>query len=117
MHHRRDFSISTRGVFYKCQRGNGKYIWVQIAGRDDKRNQRHKFTNTPVTRKPGTIYQLVITKWSVEKFEAINIRKDGSIIWTSTNARAVKNKAGKVLYFEGFVTDITKQKKSGKRII
>lgn len=48
----------------------------------------------------------------VEKFEAINIRKDGSIIWTSTNARAVKNKAGTVLYFEGFVTDITKQKKA-----
>jgi PAS domain S-box-containing protein len=46
----------------------------------------------------------------VEKFEARNFKKDGSIIWTSTNARAVKDKAGHVLYYEGFVTDITAQK-------
>ncbi len=46
----------------------------------------------------------------VEKFEAKNLRKDGSIIWTSTNARAVLDKSEKVLYYEGFVTDITAQK-------
>jgi len=46
----------------------------------------------------------------VEKFEAKNFKKDGSIIWTSTNARAVKEKKGTVLYYEGFVTDITNQK-------
>ena len=46
----------------------------------------------------------------VEKFEARNIKKDGSIIWTSTNARVVKDKNENVLYYEGFITDITKQK-------
>lgn len=34
------------------------------------------------------------------------------MIWTSTNARIVKDQNGRVLYFEGFVTDITKQKKA-----
>jgi PAS domain S-box-containing protein len=48
----------------------------------------------------------------VENFEARNLRKDGSIIWTSTNARVVKDKSGNILYYEGFVTDITKQKKA-----
>ncbi|MBI5839103.1 MAG: GAF domain-containing protein [Chloroflexi bacterium] len=47
---------------------------------------------------------------SVQKFEARNLRKDGSIIWTSTNARVVHDAGGKTLYYEGFVTDITKQK-------
>ncbi|MBI5962086.1 MAG: GAF domain-containing protein [Chloroflexi bacterium] len=49
---------------------------------------------------------------SVVKFEAQNLCKDGSIIWTSTNARTVKNENGEVLYFEGFLSDITEQKKA-----
>ena len=53
----------------------------------------------------------------VEKFEARNLRKDGSIIWTSTNARVVKDKNGNILYYEGFITDITKQKKAEKAIV
>jgi len=52
----------------------------------------------------------------VEKFDAKNLRKDGSIIWTSTNARAVKGINGKILYYEGFVTDITKQKNAENAI-
>src|SRR5258706_1098485 len=47
---------------------------------------------------------------SGQKFEAQNFRKDGTIMWTSTNARAVKNKDGKVLYYEGFVRDVTERK-------
>lgn len=54
--------------------------------------------------------ELLIKNEIVDKFVARNLRKDGSIIWTSINARAVKNKNGNILYFEGFVTDITKQK-------
>ncbi|MDO9300477.1 MAG: GAF domain-containing protein, partial [Anaerolineales bacterium] len=46
----------------------------------------------------------------VEKFEARNLKKDGGVIWTSTNARVVKDKNGKILYYEGFVTDVTDQK-------
>jgi|GEM_PF-273805 len=46
----------------------------------------------------------------VEKFEAKNLKKDGVVFWTSTNARAVKDKKGNVLYYEGFITDITAQK-------
>lgn len=53
----------------------------------------------------------------VEKFEARNLKKDGNIIWTSTNARVVKDKSGNVLYYEGFVTDITKQKIAEKALM
>jgi PAS domain S-box-containing protein len=46
----------------------------------------------------------------VEKFETQNLRKDGSVIWTSTNARVVRDENGKVLHYEGFITDITTRK-------
>lgn len=49
---------------------------------------------------------------SVEGFEARNYRKDGSIIWTSTNAHIVRDNRGRVLYYEGFVTDITARKRA-----
>ncbi len=53
----------------------------------------------------------------VEKFEAKNLKKDGSIIWTSTNARVIKDENGKILYYEGFVTDVTHQKNAENAII
>lgn len=48
----------------------------------------------------------------VKGFEAQNFRKDRSIIWTRTNARAVRDKKGNISYFEGFLTDITAQKEA-----
>jgi PAS domain S-box-containing protein len=59
---------------------------------------------------------LLSDKGFVKNFEAQNLRKDGSIIWTSTNARTVKNKSGNILYFEGFLTDITERKHSEERL-
>ncbi|WP_158277594.1 ATP-binding protein [Opitutus sp. ER46] len=37
-------------------------------------------------------------------------RKDGSVIWVSEHARAVRNAQGDVLYYEGFIQDITRRK-------
>ena len=54
---------------------------------------------------------------AVDKFEARNLKKDGGIIWTSTNARSVRDENGKILYYEGFVTDITKQKNAENSLI
>jgi PAS domain S-box-containing protein len=52
----------------------------------------------------------------VEEFEARNYRKDGSIIWTSTNARTVRNSDNEILYFEGFSQDITSRKKADRAL-
>jgi len=37
--------------------------------------------------------------------------KDGSIIWTQIDARAVRDNRGQVLYYEGIVQDITERKR------
>lgn len=47
---------------------------------------------------------------SVFEFESQVYRADGSTIWVSENARAVRNSAGKILYYEGTVEDITNRK-------
>jgi diguanylate cyclase (GGDEF)-like protein/PAS domain S-box-containing protein len=46
----------------------------------------------------------------VTDFEAEVYRADGSVIWISENAREVKDEAGKLLYYEGTVEDITQRK-------
>ena len=43
----------------------------------------------------------------VKSFEAQFYRQDGSRIWISINARAVRDEEGEVLYYEGFVQDVT----------
>jgi PAS domain S-box-containing protein len=45
-------------------------------------------------------------------FESQVYRKDGSLIWISENARAVRDGAGNLLYYEGIVEDITAQKQA-----
>jgi len=46
----------------------------------------------------------------ISNFESQAYCKDGSVMWISENARAVRNKRGELLYYEGTVQDITKRK-------
>ncbi|MEW6496134.1 MAG: EAL domain-containing protein [Cyanobacteriota bacterium] len=49
---------------------------------------------------------------AVSEFESQVYRKDGSVIWISENARAVRNtNTGELLYYEGTVEDITERKR------
>jgi len=43
-------------------------------------------------------------------------RKDGCIIWVSRTMRAVRDEKGKILYFEGLLTDITDRKNSVEQL-
>ena len=61
--------------------------------------------------KRSSFVSLLESQDSVENFEARNYRKDGSIIWTSTSARTVRDQYGNVLYYEGFIQDITQRKR------
>ena len=54
--------------------------------------------------------QLINDKGVVQGFELQAYRKDGSMIWTSENVRAVRNENGTLLYYEGIVEDVTQRK-------
>ncbi len=48
----------------------------------------------------------------VQDFEMRVSRGDGKVAWTSVNARAVRDDEGAMVVYEGFVKDITKQKRA-----
>jgi diguanylate cyclase (GGDEF)-like protein/PAS domain S-box-containing protein len=48
----------------------------------------------------------------VRNFEAQVRRKDDSVIWISENARAVRDSAGRILFYEGTVQDISERKRA-----
>src|SRR4051812_45123096 len=54
--------------------------------------------------------QLLETQESVQGFEAERFGKDGRRFWISINGHAVRDAAGKVLYYEGPCQDISSRK-------
>ena len=54
---------------------------------------------------------------AVSEFESQVYRKDGSVIWISENARAVRDtNTGELLYYEGRVEDITERKRAKEQL-
>jgi diguanylate cyclase (GGDEF)-like protein/PAS domain S-box-containing protein len=60
--------------------------------------------------------RLMQTAGKVTGFESQVFLRDGSIIWISENARAVRGADGAIRYFEGTVEDITERKTQERRI-
>jgi PAS domain S-box-containing protein len=61
--------------------------------------------------------RLLIDRSLVYNFEAQMYRKDRSMNWVSMNARAIRDKKGNILYYEGTVEDITKRKRLEVQLI
>jgi diguanylate cyclase (GGDEF)-like protein/PAS domain S-box-containing protein len=53
---------------------------------------------------------------ALTNFESQVYRKDGTIIWISENAKAVRNTCGDLLYYEGTVKDITKYREAQDKL-
>jgi len=60
--------------------------------------------------------RLVETQGQVRRFELEVYHKDGSKLWVSMNARAVRDESGAVQYYEGTNQDITDQKNTQQRL-
>jgi len=56
--------------------------------------------------------QLMKEQGEVVEFEAQVYRQDGSIIWICEHARSVCDDQGNVLYYQGFIEDITERKQA-----
>ena len=60
--------------------------------------------------------QLLADQDRIQDFECLVYRKDGSSIWISLAARAVRDATGSLLYFEGIAQDITERKLAEKAL-
>ena len=52
----------------------------------------------------------------VQGLEAQVYCKDGSVVWINESSRAVRDAAGELLYFEGFVQDISDRKRAEEKL-
>jgi PAS domain S-box-containing protein len=56
--------------------------------------------------------RLIEQHGKVSEFESQIYRRDGSIVWISEKAYAVRDEQGKLLYYEGLIEDITQRKQA-----
>ena len=97
----------------------GRFISVnpalaRMAGYDSPEEMIKSITNIGkqlyVNPEDRVRYKKMLEEQDIIKgFETQHYRKDGSIIWVLINTRAVKDEAGKVLYYEGTIEDITER--------
>ncbi len=73
-------------------------------------NLQHQFYIDPDRRRQ--FLELIQQQGEVSAFESEVYRRDGSIIWISENARAIRDSDGRILYYQGFVENITSRKQA-----
>ncbi len=60
--------------------------------------------------------RLMQEKGMAQDFESQIFRKDGTIIWISESARAVRDAKGEIQYYEGMVEDVTARKEAEEKL-
>jgi PAS domain S-box-containing protein len=115
-----------RGIFENAVMGifqttpEGRYLSVNPAGArmygydspadmiESVVNMTHQVYVNPEDRK--RLKEILETEDYLEGFEAEHFRKDGSRIWSSLNARAIRDATGAIRYYETTAQDITERK-------
>jgi PAS domain S-box-containing protein len=87
--------------------------FVQMAGYPDREAMLAVNTETFYVNPEEQVRwrQLMEREGVVRDFEAQAYMYDGTVRWMSDTSRAVKDQAGKVLYYEGSIEDITERKR------
>jgi PAS domain S-box-containing protein len=111
------FENATVGVFQSIPEGrflNVNPAMARIYGYDSAEEMLSSVTDIarqiyvdPARRREFT--QILKEQGQLFEYSNQNYRKDGSIIWTSTSVRVVKDPDGEMLYYEGFINDITER--------
>jgi len=119
------FENAIEGIFQTT--ANGRYInanpaLARLYGyaspselMSDLTDIEHQLYVNPSRR--AEFIRLLQEQGAVGEFESQIFRKDGSIIWISENARAVRNSDGTLLYYEGTVEDITERKLAKEQLL
>lgn len=121
--HHRQAEAKYRGIFENAIEGifqttpDGRYLsanpaLARILGYDSPQELIHSVTNisNQLCVRPESRLEMqrrLEADGFVRDFENEIRRKDGSHIWISVNARAVRNDNGEIIYYEGTSQDIT----------
>jgi sigma-B regulation protein RsbU (phosphoserine phosphatase) len=118
------FENTVEGIFQTSPKGtyiNANMALARIYGYESSAELKAKLTNIAqelyVERgRRDQFVRLMEEHDVVTNFESRIYRKDGSIIWISENVRAVRDKNGNLLHYEGTVEDITEKKLAEQKI-
>jgi PAS domain S-box-containing protein len=114
------FENAGEGIFQSTP--DGRYITAnpalaRIYGCDSPEEVTAKFTDIerqlyvdPVRR--NEFLRSIEESGTVSDFESKIYRSDGSTVWISEKARAVRDSSGSLLYYEGLIEDITQRKQA-----
>ncbi|HLO87891.1 MAG TPA: PAS domain S-box protein [Nostocaceae cyanobacterium] len=114
------FENAVEGIFQSSP--DGRYITANLAlakiyGYSSPQEVTANFTDighqlyvNPQRR--AEFVRLIEEKGIVADFESQIYRRDGSIVWISEKAYGVRDEQGKLLYYEGWIEDITKRKQA-----
>ncbi|MEG4274283.1 MULTISPECIES: PAS domain-containing sensor histidine kinase [unclassified Microcoleus] len=114
------FENAGEGIFQSTP--DGRYITAnpalaRIYGCDSPEEVTAKFTDIdrqlyvdPARR--NEFLRSIEESGTVSDFESKIYRCDGSIVWISEKARAVRDSSGALLYYEGLIEDITQRKQA-----
>ncbi|MEG3988070.1 PAS domain-containing sensor histidine kinase [Microcoleus sp. S28C3] len=114
------FENAGEGIFQSTP--DGRYITAnpalaRIYGCDSPEEVTAKFTDIerqlyvdPARR--NEFLRSIEESGIVSDFESKIYRSDGSIVWISEKARAVRDNSGSLLYYEGLIEDITQRKQA-----
>jgi len=114
------FEHAVEGIFQESP--EGRYLSVnpslaRIYGYESPEDLMGSVTDIARERyvDPGRreeLKRLIEEHGVLEGFEAQMRRKDGGTVWVSEHVRAVRDRSGKVVYYEGTAQDITERKRA-----
>ncbi|EGK86230.1 PAS domain-containing sensor histidine kinase [Microcoleus vaginatus PCC 9802] len=114
------FENAGEGIFQSTP--DGRYITAnpalaRIYGCDSPEEVTAKFTDIERQlyvdpHRRNEFLRSIEESGTVSDFESKIYRSDGSIVWISEKARAVRDSSGAVLYYEGLIEDITQRKQA-----
>ncbi|NES91951.1 PAS domain-containing sensor histidine kinase, partial [Okeania sp. SIO2B9] len=112
------FENSVEGIFQSTPDGHylyGNPTLAEIFGYDSPEDMMAKVTDIGKqiyvnSNSRDEFIDLISRDGSVLKFEYQAYRADGSIIWVSENARAVRDPEGNLIAYEGDIENITERK-------
>jgi len=118
------FENAGEGIFQSTPEGRflvANPTLARIHGYESAEELISSFTDIPAqvyvdAKKRDEFRNLLAQHGVVRGFKHQVFRKDGSKIWISVNARAVRNEQGQLLYYEGTAQDITERKVAADRL-
>jgi len=119
-HFRNIFDYAVEGIFQNTLDDRYKSVnpaFARTLGYESPEEVLSTITDIPhqLFVKPEsyqTLKTLLTEKGFIEGYETEFYKKDGSKIWVSINARAVRNGNDTISFFEGFHQDITQRKRA-----